>query len=149
MLSSGGSQVGIELHRLISSGELSRLLESCNKSTPRLSSSASVRTANFAQFSLPLEEIQRWIAEQSDSVQSEAKARDKGGMSCGTSKDFAQMAPGMLSPIEALADAALLQKPVDWQHDYAKQRSQAEHMLYDLERRTQMWVQQASTMQAE
>ena len=95
MSGSSRRSYSVELHRLISSGELNRLLESCRSNPSGAAKSPSSRQArgaqprtacnlhphsrprrrpnrrarrnaqaNFAQYQLPLEEIQRWIAEQ-------------------------------------------------------------------------------------
>ena len=69
LASSSHGRAGVELQRLISSGELQRLLESC-KSTAGSRPRSSGRQVNFAQFNLPLEEIQKWISEQSTSASS-------------------------------------------------------------------------------
>ena len=172
LTSSSQGRASVELSRLISSGELQRLLESCKSSSAGRQRSSG-RQVSFAQFNLPLEEIQKWISEQSASASSSATLASSPGAKGNEVQQQpipvavappplgeapALLAPPgseALAPIEALAEAAASSSSIPggslvcWQHEYERQRGQAEHMLHALECRTRAWVQQASSMQAE
>ncbi|EOD27041.1 hypothetical protein EMIHUDRAFT_236129 [Emiliania huxleyi CCMP1516] len=171
MLSDPGNsaEACAEIHRLLSSGSLSRLLDSCR--SMHLDLSASPLMPAFANACLPVAEVQRWIAEHSDS----SVARPPMDLAPGS----VLTVPGVIvngvhahSPrappprvaslsvaleAEAQGTAMALAGLSRSNHALALgggtspelSRTQAEQMLVDLERRAVQWAQQASAMRGE